>query len=486
MLRTVGKTIGEVIVKVLLYVIAILVIALAIFYAIKWYDHANTTSQTYGTPEIVDDFEQIDIADIDLSNEIIFYSSEQTRSYQKTINEGAEFDGAENTYNLLVNSTPADRVDTSSSNLDATHQILIYGKDNEQLATISLNIQIQFYQEETVLTISTVADDTVFGYLQSYIRTNGFRLQVIQGGYDRADIDFYYSIKLADITVSEQAELTNGVAEPDITITYGGVTLVENTDYTVLLENNTTLGTGVATITGIGIYTGTVVKTFMVAGSATITLDDIDVYWRFNEYFDFADYIDFPTYTKTVGNTRETYRAEITSLTLVGGGEVSVEEIEAERLDGQQVWSCFGTVIENLVKSEGSLSSIKITAVTYSFPGVIEQSNLPGSSAPPSLTEVLEEPVTISVEGTENLTIIEGLKESASTVQVVGTIALGDDVVEFTSQRGQQRVITVDGVNIIFAIYCFADDELTVIVNSADSARLDDITITLTSVMAYQ
>lgn len=474
MLRTVGKTIGEVIVKVLLYVIAILVIALAIFYAIKWYDHANTTSQTYGTPEIVDDFEQIDIADIDLSNEIIFYSSEQTRSYQKTINEGAEFDGAENTYNLLVNSTPADRVDTSSSNLDATHQILIYGKDNEQLATISLNIQIQFYQEETVLTISTVADDTVFGYLQSYIRTNGFRLQVIQGGYDRADIDFYYSIKLAEITISEQAELTNGVAEPEITVTYGGVTLTEDTDYTVLLANNTTLGTGVATITGIGNYTGTVAKTFMVTGTQVVEL---------NQSFDFTSEheielgISLPSYAVTIGTHVTTYRGQITSVKSRAPIELNNKNYIEWTGDTSFIYKQWGELMGN---------SMYISTITITFPGTITENNLPGSSAPPSLVEVLDEEITISVSSTENLASIEGLKESASTVQVVGTIALGDDVVEFSSQRGQQRIITVDGVNITFAIYCFADDELTVIVNCADSVRLDDITITLTSVMAYQ
>ena len=467
------KSIADNLFKILLYVIAILVIAFAIFYSIKWYDHANTISETYGTSEIEDSFETVDIADIELSSEIVFYSTEQTRSYQKTINDGAEFDGAENTYNLLLNSTPADRVVTSSKNLDATQQILIYGHQNEQLAIISLNIQIQFYKNETVLTISTVADDTTFGYLQSYIRTNGFRLQVIQGGYERNDIEFYYSLNLANITIPEKVELTNGVVNPDIEITYGEVTLVEGIDYIVQLEDNTKLGTGVATITGIGNYTGTVTKTFMITGTEVIELNKN--YIAVDGVF-YLDDVTLPSYTVIDGNKVTRYMGKITSIKVLA---FPTDELTNE--------SYFEWIDETSFRINPNLvNQFYIQTITITFPGSVTESNLPLTGKPPSTVELLSEPTEVHIDNTEQIISIEGLKANASTIQITGTITLGDDTIEIHANKGQQRVITVDGVNITVAIYCFADDELTVLVNSADSSRLKNIIITLTSVVAYQ
>lgn len=57
---------------------------------------------------------------------------------------------------------------------------------------------------------------------------------------------------------------TGSAITPTLTVTYGGRTLVLNTDYSVAYTNNTAVGTATATITGIGDYTGTKAKTFNI------------------------------------------------------------------------------------------------------------------------------------------------------------------------------------------------------------------------------
>ena len=57
---------------------------------------------------------------------------------------------------------------------------------------------------------------------------------------------------------------TGSAIEPPVTISVGGTTLTAGTDYTVTYSNNTSVGTGTITITGIGTYIGTTTITFTI------------------------------------------------------------------------------------------------------------------------------------------------------------------------------------------------------------------------------
>ena len=64
--------------------------------------------------------------------------------------------------------------------------------------------------------------------------------------------------------------------EPEATVKYNNQTLILNTDYTVTYANNTEVGTGTATITGIGNYEGTLVLTFVIEDTGVPTNPIID------------------------------------------------------------------------------------------------------------------------------------------------------------------------------------------------------------------
>lgn len=74
----------------------------------------------------------------------------------------------------------------------------------------------------------------------------------------------------ANITLSQQSFVYDGTAKNPAVI-YNGITLLENTDYTVKYSNNVDVGTVKATITGINNYSGTAVKEFKIT---PIKLDD--------------------------------------------------------------------------------------------------------------------------------------------------------------------------------------------------------------------
>lgn len=67
----------------------------------------------------------------------------------------------------------------------------------------------------------------------------------------------------ANVTLSQQSFVYDGKAKNPAVI-YNGITLLENTDYTVKYSNNVDVGTVKATITGINNYSGTAVKEFKI------------------------------------------------------------------------------------------------------------------------------------------------------------------------------------------------------------------------------
>lgn len=71
-------------------------------------------------------------------------------------------------------------------------------------------------------------------------------------------------IKNAVITYNNSLTYNGSALSPAVTVKYGNVTLKKNTDYTVAYSNNVNAGTGTITITGKGIYGGSVNKTFTI------------------------------------------------------------------------------------------------------------------------------------------------------------------------------------------------------------------------------
>lgn len=71
-------------------------------------------------------------------------------------------------------------------------------------------------------------------------------------------------IKNAVITYNNSLTYNGSKLSPAVTVKYGNATLKKNTDYTVAYSNNVNAGTGTITITGKGIYGGSVKKTFTI------------------------------------------------------------------------------------------------------------------------------------------------------------------------------------------------------------------------------
>ena len=80
------------------------------------------------------------------------------------------------------------------------------------------------------------------------------------------------SITPAEVTLSKTSyEYENKACTPEVSVVYHDTKLTKGTDYTVTYENNDRVGTATAVITGSGIFTGTIRKTFTITGDASAT-----------------------------------------------------------------------------------------------------------------------------------------------------------------------------------------------------------------------
>ncbi|GAB6394828.1 MAG: Ig-like domain-containing protein [Bacteroidales bacterium] len=68
---------------------------------------------------------------------------------------------------------------------------------------------------------------------------------------------------------------TGNPITPAVTVRDGSTTLTLNTDYTVAYSNNINVGTAIVTVTGVGNYTGTVTKTFLIEEGYTPPVDTV-------------------------------------------------------------------------------------------------------------------------------------------------------------------------------------------------------------------
>lgn len=86
-----------------------------------------------------------------------------------------------------------------------------------------------------------------------------------------------------NMTLSSRSYTYDGTEkEPTVTVQNDTETLAKDTDYTVEYSNNINAGTATVTVTGIGNYTGTLTKTFIInkaqqTVNATISSNTIDI-----------------------------------------------------------------------------------------------------------------------------------------------------------------------------------------------------------------
>lgn len=115
-------------------------------------------------------------------------------------------------------------------------------------------------------TLTPGVDYTVIGATRTNAGTYSVTIEG-QGNYSESETgNFTIAPKsISGVSIAAPSVVYDGTAQaPALTVTDGAATLVKGRDYTVTYSNNTNAGTGTATLTGMGNYTGTAIGTFTI------------------------------------------------------------------------------------------------------------------------------------------------------------------------------------------------------------------------------
>ena len=169
--------------KILLYglMLALILVATVMIFAI--FDKTNNTSKTYGDITEHDLYEDFEFTHYDLSNSLVFNSDGNIKTFETTYGVGAEFDGTNNKYNVLVNDQPTTNNQSSYGTLLADLTLEFIDVDGTKLGEAILNLEFKFYIASTSLKITTDVGVESYGYLLEYIRVYGFDIRIIESQY---------------------------------------------------------------------------------------------------------------------------------------------------------------------------------------------------------------------------------------------------------------------------------------------------------------
>lgn len=182
--------------------------------------------------------------------------------------------------------------ETISLNSEKTAEITSAGAMRYYSFTPAANTDILFYCIEEAATCCVLYDENLT-QLAADEGEEGFKLiesltadktYVLACGYADSDATGTFRARLeqyrpatemstCEITLSNSSYTFDNTAKlPSVTVKDGGTVLAENTDYTLTYADNTCVGTASVTVTGIGNYTGSVIKSFSITCDA-LTLD---------------------------------------------------------------------------------------------------------------------------------------------------------------------------------------------------------------------
>ena len=149
-----------------------------------------------------------------------------------------------------------------------------YGGSTE-IPEISANVLLQFSQDVEIYADWEVDDPSIADIEDGMIRgkkvgSTALRMTLFPGHKKEQEVTARVTVTPleltdADVTIEKDTyEYTGKAIEPEVTVTWKKTRLTEGTDYTVAYDNNRSNGTASVTVTGTGIYGGTVTKYFTI------------------------------------------------------------------------------------------------------------------------------------------------------------------------------------------------------------------------------
>ena len=493
------------ILKILLVIVCAAIIGLGCYYAVIIYKTQHSRSETWGVADKADPYENFDFYTYDFTKEISFSSNGTTRSYTQTIPVSLEFDGEQNKFNVLINDSPCETTQSTFGIVAGTFELYFQNTDGTISSTLSLNYKITVFVSSIKYEFWTEANDDDFANLLTYVQVSGFKVRIIDEQYRKTAVSTFTPLALTNIDIGE-IPLANGngkaVELKNLTITYNNNILTKDRDYSVSYQNNKTYGYAVATITGIGHFTGAVVKEFIVDGVFQATLPS-------NKMFSFGSTNDevlrktfsVPEMNGKAFKVKFNYKLcqqliwrtewENYSITLQNGVWKTFDDHKFRfvcRTEGVLTLE-YATTLKNAWWIEITLEKVLIDQTTTSSISGHEES-IPRTSPPPldpdpdELANQFSEPkqIELSAFSTFYEVNIAGL-DSTKNLQITAKLCSGNDEFNLTSTSNE---FLLNGKAVKIDFYCFENGKLFIQLNANSFGVFEDTTIEISNITQTQ
>lgn len=166
---------------VFLYILAFVLIVVGVFCGLQLYKEIKAESYVNGSIDISNRFSQESF--IYTSTSVVFYhdlyDDTDTYYFEKELLKTENFDGENNTYNVLLNDYILLNADIKAGSVYATVYLDFYNTDGVIVNSAEMKLSIQFLSSKTQLTLATTGNENA-SFLEQYFTDNGIRLQIIE------------------------------------------------------------------------------------------------------------------------------------------------------------------------------------------------------------------------------------------------------------------------------------------------------------------
>ena len=276
----------------------------------------------------------------------------------------------------------------------------------------------------------------------------------------------------ADLTVGSISDqtYTGSPLTPDVSIKYGTLTLIKDTDYTLRYTDNTNKGTATVTVTGKGNYEGSFTTTFNIVAPNSLSASVGNTNWTYNGNANAGEL------TVTFGDAELTEGANGYSLSIKKDGVVFGDGVEAIKDAGTYVITVTGT--DSYVSAGSYTVTVTVSKAPVTITPNTDQKKTYGQKDP-ELTYttngiVAGEEATVSVTGSLSRTTGEG---AGSYDYDISNLSINSDnyTLKLANNPGQfiiePKELTVGMVTGIDTRYIYSGEQIKPVPTVTDSGN---------------
>ena len=162
------------------YLICGVLIIAGFFCGMNMFNVWSRTSSVVGSPTTIETENDYEIvAKFDCGTMAL--ETDDYTNYSCTLSFGAvDFNGEDSDYILLINDNLISDVTFYPGRVNTTYTLNFYNTSGESVSTLNLNIDIEFYDSNTVLTFNMTNENNSYAYFQQYLNYNGLIIKICE------------------------------------------------------------------------------------------------------------------------------------------------------------------------------------------------------------------------------------------------------------------------------------------------------------------